>query len=775
MTRPAAGKPRNGLVPDRHRAGKEALALGLFALAAVALGLTGWGLLPALVMVVVLSLVHYRVRLHGLRSITRAAAERQRLQTVIDGTQVSTWEARCQANEIRVDERYADWLGRPFDDVAVMSPPQWYALMHPDDRERATRAIMDCWAHPGRILELDFRMQHSAGHWLWLRTRGTVVERDARQRAVRMVGTHVDVSESKQVELALMSSESRFRSLFELSPVGIALNDRRTGRFIQVNDALVSPTGYAREELMELDCWDLTVSPRDDAEPHEMLGFAADGRYGPLEREYRRKDGSTYPVTLSGRLMTDDEGREIVWSIVQDISQRKAMESELSAAALRDKLTGLANRSWFMQRLQESVSRVQAGTQPMFGVLFLDFDRFKLVNDAMGHEAGDRLLNEIALRLRSALRTSDTSAGEEVGNLIARFGGDEFLVLLNELRDPRDAERIAWRLIASLAPVFNISGRDVHSSASIGIVTSAHGVESAEAVIRNADVAMYEAKRAGRGCAVVFNESMHVRLARHVNIESALRKALGTDQLYLVYQPIVALEDGRMISVEALARWNHPTLGSISPAEFIPVAEESGLIVTLGQWVLHEACRMLAHWRAVDPDGAPQYVSVNISRAELALGDRLLARIRQSLAQAGLTPDSLQLEVTEREVMRDPEASLSLMNRLRDLGVRLAMDDFGTGTSSLGCLREYPFDVIKIDRSFVNGLAANPDVLAVIHATITLVENLGKSSVAEGVEEPAQVAVLQSLGCRFAQGYYFSRPAAAEDLMGTMLVRQLAP
>jgi diguanylate cyclase (GGDEF)-like protein/PAS domain S-box-containing protein len=746
------------------------------------------GVIPAVLMVILLCVLYYGVRFRGLLATARAAAaaaaaeqssrvlaqERQRLHNVLDGTRVSTWEAQVQTGEIRVDPRYAEMMGRRIEDIMPMTSESWLKLLHPDDRDIANKVIQECFAQPGNIFEIDFRMQHAQGHWVWIRTRGTVIERDAQQRAVRMVGTHADVSDAKEVELALKSSESKFRSLFELSPVGIALNDRETGRFLQVNDALVGPTGFTREELLGFNCWDLTVPQGVPGKRQGMAGFAPDGRYGPLEREYVRKDGTTYPVLLFGMLMKDANGREVVWSIVQDISQRKAMESELSAAALRDRLTGLANRTLFMERLQAAIGRVRAGSQKMFGVLFLDFDRFKLVNDAMGHEAGDQLLNAIALRLRAALRSSDELEDEVGGNLIARFGGDEFLILINDLREARDVERIARRLLASLAPAYTINGRDVHSTASIGIVTSVQCIESAEAVVRNADVAMYEAKRAGRACSVVFNEAMHTRLARHVNIESALRKALGTSELYVVYQPIIELATGRMTSVEALVRWEHPTLGTVSPVEFIPVAEESGLIVPLGQWVLNEACRMLARWREQDPDGAPEYVSVNISRAELALGERLLARIRQTLAQTGMPADCLQLEVTEREVMRDPDATLALMHRLRDLGVRLAMDDFGTGTSSLACLRQYPFDVIKIDRSFVSDLAADPDVLAVIHATITLVENLGKASVAEGVEEPAQVAVLQSLGCRYAQGYYFSRPVPAESLMGTMIVRQLA-
>ena len=570
----------------------------------------------------------------------------------------------------------------------------------------------------------------------------------------------------------LRDSESSFRSLFELSPVGIAMNDLKSGRFLQVNDALVQSSGYSREELLEKTYWDITPVDYSAEEQAQLQNMTETRRYGPYEKEYIRRDGTRYPVLLSGISLTDAQGQNIIWSIVQDISQRKAFEHELADAARRDKLTGLANRTQFMERVQQLIVRNNAGEQQLFAVLFLDFDRFKMVNDTLGHDAGDELLRQIAQRLRTSLRGGDDAAVEARGTLIARFGGDEFLVLISRMRSGHDAQRIAERLLNTLAPSYTILGRDVHSTASIGIVTSEHCQESADAIVRNADVAMYEAKRAGRACCVVFNESMHVRLTRHVTIESGLRKALGTPQMTLVYQPIVELENGRTVSVEALLRWDHPTLGAISPSEFVPVAEESGLIVALGQWVLHEACRMLADWRIRDPASAPQSVSVNISRAELALGPRLLARVRETLASTGLPADCLQLEVTEREVMRDPDASLALMHELRGLGVRLAMDDFGTGTSSLGCLRDYPFDVIKIDRSFVHDVAANADVLAVIHATLTLVENLGKGSVAEGVEDAAQVAVLQSLGCRYAQGYYFGRPVSSEQLSGATPVAE---
>jgi diguanylate cyclase (GGDEF)-like protein/PAS domain S-box-containing protein len=450
------------------------------------------------------------------------------------------------------------------------------------------------------------------------------------------------------------------------------------------------------------------------------------------------------------------------------VIDRNHVEARLSHMAQFDALTALPNRAMFMERLNNAVLRVRSGEQKLYAVLFLDFDHFKLINDTLGHDAGDELLRQVAARLKSALRGSDAGGEEITANLVARFGGDEFLVLLNNLSIPLDASRIAERLLNTMAPPYDIFGNEVRSTASVGVVTSEAGEASAEEVIRNADVAMYEAKRSGRGCTVVFNEAMHTRLTRRVAIETSLRRAIGTSELYLVYQPIVELNSGRMVSAEALVRWNHPTLGAITPSEFIPIAEESDLIVALGKWVLLEACMTMAKWRHIDPQRAPTTISVNVSRAELALGKGLLEHVQTTLEAAGLAPRHLLLEVTEREVMRDPEGARDLLRRLRQLGIRLAMDDFGTGTSSLAALREFPFDTIKIDRSFLTNLGTNPDVMAVIHATVNLVENLGMSSSAEGVEEASQVAVLQSLGCQFAQGYLFSAPVTADRLLASL-------
>jgi diguanylate cyclase (GGDEF)-like protein len=443
--------------------------------------------------------------------------------------------------------------------------------------------------------------------------------------------------------------------------------------------------------------------------------------------------------------------------------------------ATHDTLTGLPNRSHFLASLRGALERVQTGQQSLIAVLFLDLDRFKLVNDTQGHDAGDELLRQIAARLTAELRDAGPHAQAGAGrqpDVIGRFGGDEFLVLLNGLSTAREAQVVAERLLKALAPAYEIMGREVYCSASIGIVTNLTGATTADDMVRNADVAMYEAKRHGRSRTVQFSQTMHNRVSRDVLIESSLRRAIGTEELQVVFQPIVEFATGRMASVEALVRWNHPTLGQIPPSEFIPIAEESGLIVPLDRWVCEQACHAMRLWHRINPRRAPQTVSVNVSRVELAQGEVFRTHLAKLLRSLGMPAHHLQLEVTERDVMRDPEASLQLMQHLKAMGIKLAMDDFGTGTSSLSILRTYPFDVVKIDRSFVPGIVDGADVRAVIHATIGLVERLGMSSLVEGIEDPAQHAVVRAMGCRFGQGWLYGKPlqahdvpAAADDLM----------
>ena len=401
------GSFMTGWAPIRDASARQIAVVGVDVDATVYLdrmaAARNWALLgiaPAGLLIMVLCVAFWHLRLRGLVAARVLALEQERLKHLIEGTSVGTWDWDIASGDVVINDRWAAMLGYRADEMLPLTTQKWRLLFHPDDFECMYAAVETSLASPGQVFETDFRMRHADGHWVWISSHGNVIERDAAGRGLRMAGINVDISARKEAELALKDSERKFRSLFELSPVGIALNDLHTGRFLQVNDALLAPSGYSREELLRLTYWDVTPASYGRDEQVQLESMETTARYGPYEKEYMRKDGSCYPVLLSGIRMTDAGGREVIWSIVQDISQRKAMESELAAAARCDKLTGLANRTLFMERLQEVIDRVQAGAQHSFAVLFLDFDHFKLINDALGHEAGDELLRQIATRLR---------------------------------------------------------------------------------------------------------------------------------------------------------------------------------------------------------------------------------------------------------------------------------------------------------------------------------------------------------------------------------------
>lgn len=445
---------------------------------------------------------------------------------------------------------------------------------------------------------------------------------------------------------------------------------------------------------------------------------------------------------------------------------RQQMLLELRTASSLDRLTGLPNRALLLDRLSFAIERRKRLTDYQFALLFLDFDHFKIVNDSLGHQIGDALLKEISSRLRTNLRPHDSICREDQGTLLSRLGGDEFVVLLDAVAGPEAAIGVAERLLGTLNQPYQVGDHTICSTASIGIVASCESYESAEEMLRDADTAMYQAKARGKGCAVSFDPAMRAAVQKRLSTENDLRAAIGSDQFFLQYQPIVSLETRQMQGVEALVRWNHPQRGTVPPMEFIGIAEETRLILPLSDWILARACEQFINWQHDAPDRCPQYISVNLSRVQLtqsSLAERTLA----TLELFGIPTSCLQLEVTESEVMQNRDMAVCLLNQFKSAGVRLAMDDFGTGHSSLSCLHEFPFDVIKIDRAFVKSLGeGRRDFVAMIQSVLSLAHNLGMQCVAEGIEHPDHVAVLQSIDCAFGQGYYFGKPMLPEQLIG---------
>jgi diguanylate cyclase (GGDEF)-like protein len=432
--------------------------------------------------------------------------------------------------------------------------------------------------------------------------------------------------------------------------------------------------------------------------------------------------------------------------------------AELKRVALIDKLTGLPNRELLTDRLNQLIHQSRRDPTRKFAVLFLDFDRFKVVNDSLGHAVGDLLLIAIADRLSNETRGTDTVAS--LGTA-ARLGGDEFIVVLDNLRDHHDAARVTERLMEALTAPYTVGGHVVHATVSAGVTTNAVGYANPDDMIRDADTAMYRAKAAGRARYMLFDQKMHDDAVNRLVLEDDLRKAIELNQLYLNYQPIVSLSNNVPVCFEALVRWKHPTRGLISPLQFIGIAEEIGVIIPLGYWVLHEACRQLADWRKRRPEFGDIAMSVNLSRKQLA-DPELVERIAKTIKDTGIQPQDLKLELTESAVMENPDEAVRVLGKIRDLGVELQIDDFGTGYSSLSCLHRFPISGLKIDRAFVEDVQVRKGAASLIKAIVNLAHELGIQVVAEGLELPAQVAFLQALDCDLGQGFRFSKPLAPE-------------
>ncbi len=473
---------------------------------------------------------------------------------------------------------------------------------------------------------------------------------------------------------------------------------------------------------------------------------------GPL-RNYT-KDGTLFWNELYIAPVLNEAGHIANFIGVQkDITERKILEEQLAHQAFHDPLTDLPNRSLFLDRLSHALKRSKRRGDKV-AVLFMDLDNFKVTNDSLGHEVGDDLLIEVAGRLSGCLRPTDTAA---------RLGGDEFVILLEDIEDTNEANRVAKRIAETLRLPLYIEGHELLVTTSIGIAFGGSDENLPGSLLRNADLAMYRAKEAGKNSQAMFESGMNVRALERLQLEEDLRRALEREEFRVYYQPEVSLEDGRIMGFEALVRWEHPERGLVSPQEFIPVAEETGLIVPLGQWVLEEACRQAREWQErytgfADPSPA---ISVNLSARQFKQPG-LADSIAEVLRKNGLEPRCLILEITESMMVTDVDSAIITLRELRELGVKIAIDDFGTGYSSLAYLKRFPVDYLKIDRSFVDGLGRDPTDKGLVSAAITLAHYLGLEAVAEGVETAEQLEHLRELGCKLAQGYYFWKPSPGE-------------
>jgi diguanylate cyclase (GGDEF)-like protein/PAS domain S-box-containing protein len=575
---------------------------------------------------------------------------------------------------------------------------------------------------------------------------------EAKTEQVEQAARHSE--EQERISKELRHSEEHFRGAFDYAAVGMALVGT-DGRWLRVNQSFCNLVGYSEKELLGMDLQSITHS--DD------LGNSLADMYRMVdqkvvninaEKRYIHKQGHEVWTIISASAVADSSGKPMHFIMqAQDISERKHAEAKLHHAAFYDSLTALPNRALFTEHLQIAIKRTKQHKTHLYAVLFIDIDRFKNVNDSLGHVIGDQLLINVARRLEKCIRTND---------IAARFGGDEFAVLLNGLKNPTDAVATAERIQEVLAQPFTLAGHDVFCGGSIGVAFSTLEYTQSEEILRDADTAMYRAKEQGKGRFEIFDKMMHSRAILRLQLENDLRKAIEREEFKVYYQPIVDMQTRIISGFEALVRWQHPERGIVFPADFIPLAEETELIIPIGNWVLLESCRQIREWQTKWNFPVPLTISINLSGKQFKQSD-LVEQIKQILYQTKLDPQYLRLEITESTVMDNAESASAMLKQIRSLGVQLSIDDFGTGYSSLSYLHRFPVNILKIDRSFVNRMTIDEESLGIVETIIALAGKLKMKVVAEGVETEAQCEQLRKFNCEYAQGYLFSKPVTTRE------------
>ncbi len=658
---------------------------------------------------------------------------------------------------------YTDRAVGSYPDLAIYTSPQieellgyslqewldpervlWEERLHPEDRtwvltaDERSRASGEPFSEEYRLLAKDRSV-------VWVRDEAVLLRNEAGE-PLYWQGVIVDVTDRKEAEEALRESEERLLALAEATFEGILINDQ--GVILEANRALTDMFGYEVSEVIGRSTVEFVVPEHRDLVEQKI----ASGSEEPYEVTGVGKDGTLLDLEVRGRAYNYRERRVRIVAI-RDITDRKAAEKRLEYWAFHDSLTDLPNRQSLLDRLGHALQRTRRRRDLRVAVLLMDLDNFKDVNDSLGHGPGDMLLVAVAERLKGCLRPEDT---------LARFGGDEFVVLIEDVESPDDAVRVTERIVETLREPFVVEGRELFLRTSIGVALGTARQNSAEDLLRDADTAMYEAKEQESDYRM-FDPAMYERVVGRLELENELRRAIETDEFVVHYQPIMSLKSGEMWGVEALVRWSHPERGPLDPWEFMAVAEQSGIVVPMGEGVLEEACGQAKEWQEEHPRIPALVMSVNLSARQLQRPD-IAQIVEKVLKKTGLESRYLSLDITETVYIKALEGNTEALDELRHLGVCISIDDFGTGYSSLAYLKRLPASALKIDRSFVKGLGEDVEDTVIVGMVIELAHTLGMEALAEGVESEAQATLLKEMGCDMAQGYHFSKALPPEEI-----------
>jgi len=687
-----------------------------------------------------------RVVLKDVRLVEEMRINEQRWKFALDGARDGVWDWNLITQKVTFSSQWKEMLGYN-DDNLVASFNEWERMIFPEDYSRVINELEDYLIGKSDRYAVEYRILCKNGHYKWVLTRGKLVNFNSKFEPERMVGTHTDINDIKIIEAALRESDSNQRALLEAMVDGVFV--AQDYRFVFSNPILPKMLGYTEAEFINIP-FEKVIAPEYLDVWNQRFALRS-GQGEELEKNYQvefliKGGQKTLWMDLHASRV-DFRGKRSVLGILRDISRQKAAEELIWQQANFDTLTSLPNRRMFRDRLELEIKKLEL-TGLSLALMFLDLDHFKVVNDTMGHNKGDDLLKAAALRIKSGIRFTDT---------VARLGGDEFVILLSEMDGFINTERVAENILAQLTKPFELGGEPIYISASIGITLYPADAINFGDLLKNADQAMYVGKAEGRNRYSYFTPSMQAEAQHRMRLANDLRHAITRNEFKLVYQPIVEIKTNIIHKAEALIRWHHPQLGLICPSEFIPIAEDTGLIYELGEWVFNKALQQVKIWRqTLHAD-----FQLSINKSPVQFKNPCFTWV-ESLEKLGLPGESITVEITEGSLLGATETVAEKLLKFKDAGMQVAIDDFGTGYSSLSYLKKYDVDYIKIDQSFVKNMAANSSDMGLCEAIILMAHKLDMQVIAEGVETQTQYDLLAAADCDFAQGYLLSKPVMPE-------------